>query len=159
MSSVKLSYSCMFLGVRKVQCSADGENLYFSWTSEITTRLENGNSTLLLDKNCNVNITCHVENHVSHIHRSIELHSCSGESVFFFNNNKFSNSSNNDEASALMWLLMRWWVCLFNIMIWQTKNNAAIYEYTGKFYFCSINGNRSWRSHTHFIACWLASSN
>ncbi|KAK2829103.1 hypothetical protein Q7C36_017093 [Tachysurus vachellii] len=67
-SSVKVSYSCLSPGIRKVSCSADGDNLHFSWTSDLKlfTRLEDGNSSLLLEQN-HGNVTCHVENHVSSI--------------------------------------------------------------------------------------------
>ncbi|XP_047657150.1 uncharacterized protein LOC113648365 isoform X2 [Tachysurus fulvidraco] len=75
-SSVKLSYSCMFFKVRKVFCSADGDNLHFSWTSASNTRLEDDNKTLVLDKIHNYNVTCHVENHVSRVHNSINLPTC-----------------------------------------------------------------------------------
>ncbi|KAK3552861.1 hypothetical protein QTP86_024258 [Hemibagrus guttatus] len=75
-SSVKLSYSCLFPEVRKVYCSADGDNLHFNWTSESITRLEDENKTLVLDKKHNEKVTCHVENHVSHDHNSIQLPKC-----------------------------------------------------------------------------------
>ncbi|XP_053544390.1 uncharacterized protein LOC128635427 isoform X1 [Ictalurus punctatus] len=75
-SSVSIQYNCLFPEVRKVHCSADGDNLQFSWTSESTIRLENENSTLVLDKNNDGNVTCHVENHVSRDNNSIELQSC-----------------------------------------------------------------------------------
>ncbi|XP_060748611.1 uncharacterized protein LOC132861213 [Tachysurus vachellii] len=76
-SSVKVSYSCLSPGIRKVSCSADGDNLHFSWTSDLKlfTRLEDGNSSLLLEQN-HGNVTCHVENHVSSVQRSTELHPC-----------------------------------------------------------------------------------
>ncbi|XP_060748601.1 uncharacterized protein LOC132861207 [Tachysurus vachellii] len=75
-SSVKLSYSCLFFKVRKVFCSADGDNLHFSWTSALNTRLEDDNKTLVLDKIHNNNVTCHVENHISRVHNSINLLTC-----------------------------------------------------------------------------------
>ncbi|XP_047657173.1 uncharacterized protein LOC113659135 isoform X3 [Tachysurus fulvidraco] len=75
-SSVKLSYSCLFFKVRKVFCSADGDNLHFSWTSVSITRLEDDNKTLVLDKIHNNNVTCHVENHISREHNSIKLPTC-----------------------------------------------------------------------------------
>ncbi|XP_047657169.1 uncharacterized protein LOC113651602 isoform X3 [Tachysurus fulvidraco] len=75
-SSVKLSYSCFFFKVRKVFCSADGDNLHFSWTSVSITRLEDDNKTLVLDKIHNNNVTCHVENHISREHNSIILLTC-----------------------------------------------------------------------------------
>ncbi|KAK2829104.1 hypothetical protein Q7C36_017094 [Tachysurus vachellii] len=75
-SSVKVTYSCLFLKVRKVFCSADGDNLHFSWTSALNTRLEDDNKTLVLDKIHNNNVTCHVENHISRVHNSINLPTC-----------------------------------------------------------------------------------
>ncbi|KAF4092384.1 hypothetical protein AMELA_G00020450 [Ameiurus melas] len=75
-SSVSIQYNCFFSEVRKVHCSADGDNLHFSWTSVSAIRLENENSTLILDKNNDGNVTCHVKNHVSRNNNSIELHSC-----------------------------------------------------------------------------------
>ncbi|GAA6092864.1 uncharacterized protein LOC113659137 [Tachysurus ichikawai] len=83
-SSVKVSYSCLFSEVRKVNCSADGDNLHFSWTSafNMVPQLKNKNSTVLLDKDDQGNITCHVENHVSRDHDTAELHQCTGFMVF-----------------------------------------------------------------------------
>ncbi|XP_058271502.1 T-cell surface antigen CD2-like [Hemibagrus wyckioides] len=75
-SSVELSYSCLFSEVRKVYCSADGDNLRFSWTSDSITRLEDDNKTLVLDKKHNDKVTCHVENHVSQSQNSTELPEC-----------------------------------------------------------------------------------
>ncbi|GAA6081812.1 uncharacterized protein LOC113659134 isoform X4, partial [Tachysurus ichikawai] len=77
-SSVKVTYSCLSPGVMKVFCSADGDNLHFSWTSALSTRLEDDNKTLVLDKihNNNNNVTCHVKNHISHEHNSIKLPTC-----------------------------------------------------------------------------------
>ncbi|XP_058271489.1 uncharacterized protein LOC131369076 [Hemibagrus wyckioides] len=75
-SSVELSYSCLFSEVRKVYCSADGDNLRFNWTSDSITRLEDDNKTLVLDKKHNDKVTCHVENHVSQSQNSTELPEC-----------------------------------------------------------------------------------
>ncbi|KAK3515969.1 hypothetical protein QTP86_004242, partial [Hemibagrus guttatus] len=80
-SSVKLSYSCFFHEVRKVYCSADGDNLNFIWTSESITRLEDDNKTLVLDKKHNEKVTCHVTNQVSLDHNSIELNSCTAKPI------------------------------------------------------------------------------
>ncbi|XP_047657174.1 uncharacterized protein LOC113659137 [Tachysurus fulvidraco] len=79
-SSVKVSYSCLSSGVMKVTCSADGDNLHFSWTSDFNTlpQLENGTSTVTLEQDQQGNITCHVENHVSRDHDTAELHQCPG---------------------------------------------------------------------------------
>ncbi|XP_047657161.1 uncharacterized protein LOC113659133 isoform X2 [Tachysurus fulvidraco] len=79
-SSVKVSYNCLFSGVMKVTCSADGDNLHFSWTSDFKTlpQLENGTSTVTLEQHHQGNITCHVENHVSRHHDTAELHQCPG---------------------------------------------------------------------------------
>ncbi|GAA6092866.1 uncharacterized protein LOC113659134 isoform X4 [Tachysurus ichikawai] len=77
-SSVTLSYSCMFPQVRKVYCSADGDNLHFSWNSDSITQFENNNKTLVLDKKIhNVHVTCHVKNNVSNDTNSIKLPECS----------------------------------------------------------------------------------
>ncbi|KAK3521115.1 hypothetical protein QTP86_015409, partial [Hemibagrus guttatus] len=75
-SSVKLSYSCLFSEVRKVYCSADGDNLHFNWTFDSIIRMEDNNKTLVLDKKHNEKVTCHVKNHVSHNHNSIDLLEC-----------------------------------------------------------------------------------
>ncbi|XP_058271513.1 uncharacterized protein LOC131369091 [Hemibagrus wyckioides] len=82
-SSVELSYSCLFSEVRKVYCSADGDNLRFNWTSDSITRLEDDNKTLVLDKKHNEKVTCHVENHISHNHNSIELPECADFTIVF----------------------------------------------------------------------------
>ncbi|XP_047657175.1 uncharacterized protein LOC113659143 [Tachysurus fulvidraco] len=83
-SSVKLSYSYLFSDVRKVFCSADGDNLHFSWTSESITRLEDDNKTLVLDKMHNEKVTCHVKNHVNRDYNSIELPKFTSLTVFVF---------------------------------------------------------------------------
>ncbi|KAF4092388.1 hypothetical protein AMELA_G00020550, partial [Ameiurus melas] len=71
-------YSCVSPGVMKVYCSADGDNLHFNWTSDLNTlpQLENGTSTVILNKDHHGNVTCHVENHISHDNNTTELHSC-----------------------------------------------------------------------------------
>ncbi|KAB5554213.1 hypothetical protein PHYPO_G00047580 [Pangasianodon hypophthalmus] len=62
----------------KVYCSADGDNLRFNWTSDLNTlpQLENGNSTLTLNKDHHGKVTCRVENHVSYSNNTTELHPC-----------------------------------------------------------------------------------
>ncbi|XP_053544422.1 uncharacterized protein LOC128635436 [Ictalurus punctatus] len=78
-SSVKVWYSCLCAEVRKAHCSADGDNLRFIWTADLSTltQLGTAHSTFLLDKNHQGNITCNIENHVSHDRKTIELHPCS----------------------------------------------------------------------------------
>ncbi|KAF5893325.1 uncharacterized protein DAT39_016959, partial [Clarias magur] len=78
-SSVKVSHSCSSPGVMKVSCSADGDDLNFSWASDLNTlsQLENTNRTLILDKDHRGKVTCSVENHVSRDHVTTELHPCS----------------------------------------------------------------------------------
>ncbi|KAB5554211.1 hypothetical protein PHYPO_G00047550 [Pangasianodon hypophthalmus] len=76
-SSVKLSYSCLFPEVRKVYCSADGDNLRFNWTPESAIRLENENSTLVLEKTHIASVICRVENHISNDSGTITLEQCS----------------------------------------------------------------------------------
>ncbi|KAK2829106.1 hypothetical protein Q7C36_017096 [Tachysurus vachellii] len=77
-SSVTLSYSCMLPQVRKVYCSADGDNLQFSWNSDTITQFENNNKTLVLDKKIhNIDVTCHAKNNVSNDTKSIKLPECS----------------------------------------------------------------------------------
>ncbi|KAK3552860.1 hypothetical protein QTP86_024259 [Hemibagrus guttatus] len=75
-SSVKLSYSCLFSEVKKVYCSADGDDLHFNWTPDSIIRMENDNKTLVLDKKHNEKVTCNVKNHVSRDHNSIDLLEC-----------------------------------------------------------------------------------
>ncbi|KAK3521117.1 hypothetical protein QTP86_015411 [Hemibagrus guttatus] len=77
-SSVKLSYRCLSSEVRKVYCSADGDNLHFNWTPDSIIRMENDNKTLVLDKKHNEKVTCHVKNHVSRDHNSTDLLECAG---------------------------------------------------------------------------------
>ncbi|KAK2829568.1 hypothetical protein Q7C36_017558 [Tachysurus vachellii] len=76
--SVKLFYSCLFSGVKKVNCSADGDNLQFSWTftSASYTWLEDDNKTLVLYGKSNDIVTCHVKNDISHDQNSIKLSMC-----------------------------------------------------------------------------------
>ncbi|MCI4385395.1 hypothetical protein PGIGA_G00049950, partial [Pangasianodon gigas] len=64
----------------KVYCSADGDNLRFNWTPDLNTlpQLENGNSTLTLNKDHHGKVTCRVENHVSYNYNTTELHPCPG---------------------------------------------------------------------------------
>ncbi|KAK3519813.1 hypothetical protein QTP70_006490, partial [Hemibagrus guttatus] len=77
-SSVKLSYSCLPTGVMKVNCSADGDNLHFSWSSDFNAlpQLENGTSTVILEQDHQGKVTCHVENHISRDNNSVDLHQC-----------------------------------------------------------------------------------
>ncbi|XP_034165740.2 uncharacterized protein LOC113527892 isoform X2 [Pangasianodon hypophthalmus] len=83
-SSVKVTYSCLSPELRKVCCSADGDNLHFHWNSDLIklTQLEDENSAFLLDKNNHGNVSCHVKNHVSHDHNTIAVHPCPGFMVF-----------------------------------------------------------------------------
>ncbi|XP_076842881.1 T-cell surface antigen CD2-like isoform X2 [Brachyhypopomus gauderio] len=77
-SSVEVSYSCMS-SKRTVSCSSKGDQLHFNWTlsgNRITHQLDDGNRTLLLEKEQVGQITCHVQNHISHGQSSIELHQC-----------------------------------------------------------------------------------
>ncbi|KAK3519809.1 hypothetical protein QTP70_006483 [Hemibagrus guttatus] len=76
-SSVKVSYSCLSLGMR-VNCSADGDNLRFSWTSDFNAlpQIENETSTVVLEQDHQRKVTCHVENHVSRDHDTVDLHQC-----------------------------------------------------------------------------------
>ncbi|KAK3520858.1 hypothetical protein QTP70_034725 [Hemibagrus guttatus] len=75
-SSVNVSHSCLTPGF--VICSADGDNLHFNWTSDFNSlpQLENWTSTVTVDKDHQGNLTCHVENHVSRDHKTVELHPC-----------------------------------------------------------------------------------
>ncbi|KAF5893322.1 hypothetical protein DAT39_016960, partial [Clarias magur] len=104
-SSVKVSYSCLTPGVMKVSCSADGDNLRFNWASDLNTlpQLENGNSTLILDKDHHGNITCYVENHVSRDHITTELHPCpvSSFSPSQYNNNAHARDQDVEYAEVV----------------------------------------------------------
>ncbi|XP_060758480.1 uncharacterized protein LOC132869167 [Neoarius graeffei] len=77
-SSVKVSCSCLATEVMKVDCSADGDNLRFTWTSDsnIVVLLENGNRSFELVKDDHRSVTCHVENHVSCETETTELCPC-----------------------------------------------------------------------------------
>ncbi|XP_058232525.1 uncharacterized protein LOC131344321 isoform X3 [Hemibagrus wyckioides] len=77
-SSVKVSHSCLSTVTVKVNCSADGDNLRFSWTSDVNTlpQLKNGSSIDIQEQNHQGNVTCHVENHVSRDHDTVELLQC-----------------------------------------------------------------------------------
>ncbi|XP_060758363.1 uncharacterized protein LOC132869019 [Neoarius graeffei] len=83
-SSVKVSCSCLATEVMKVDCSADGDNLRFTWTSDSNTflQLKNGTRSFELVKDHHGSVTCHVENHVSHETDTTELCSCPGFMVF-----------------------------------------------------------------------------
>ncbi|XP_076853516.1 uncharacterized protein LOC143508763 [Brachyhypopomus gauderio] len=78
-SSVKVSYSCVS-SKRTVSCSSEGDQLHFNWTlsgNRITHQLDDGNRTLLLEEEQVGQITCHVQNHISHGQSSIAVHQCS----------------------------------------------------------------------------------
>ncbi|XP_076842843.1 uncharacterized protein LOC143487652 isoform X4 [Brachyhypopomus gauderio] len=82
-SSVKVSYSCLS-SKKTVSCSSEGDQLHFNWTlsgNRITHQLDDGNKTLLLEKEQVGNVTCHVQNHISHGQSSVELHQCPGTST------------------------------------------------------------------------------
>ncbi|XP_053544347.1 uncharacterized protein LOC108280967 isoform X3 [Ictalurus punctatus] len=96
-SSVNMWYSCLSPGVMKVYCSADGDNLRFNWTSDLNTfpQLENGSSTVVLNKDHHGNVTCHVENHVSRDHNTTELHPCPEPTTAVI-----SSTTSNDVTSS-----------------------------------------------------------
>ncbi|KAL6475947.1 hypothetical protein MHYP_G00144460 [Metynnis hypsauchen] len=73
-SSVEVTDSCFSSKKRRVSCSSDGDSLHFSWTLSEIAKVADGNKTLLLDTVGNV--TCHVKNHVSRGHKTIELQKC-----------------------------------------------------------------------------------
>ncbi|KAK1799048.1 hypothetical protein P4O66_007316, partial [Electrophorus voltai] len=78
-SSVVVKDNCFSSERRTVSCSSEGEQLHFSWTlsgTRITHLLDDGTKTLLLEKEYDGNVTCHVYNHVSHGQSSILLHQC-----------------------------------------------------------------------------------
>ncbi|XP_060758483.1 uncharacterized protein LOC132869168 isoform X2 [Neoarius graeffei] len=104
-SSVKVSYSCISPGVTKVDCSADGDNLRFSWTYTLS-ELENRKHTLILDQNYHGNVTCLVENNVSRETLTTELYPCTVTS---------STQCNNDESvsSSIFWMFLNSWTCEF----------------------------------------------
>ncbi|XP_035389228.1 uncharacterized protein LOC118242400 [Electrophorus electricus] len=78
-SSVVVKDNCFSSERRTVSCSSEGEQLHFNWTfsgTRITHQLDDGTKTLLLEKEYDGNVTCHVKNHVSHGQSSILLHQC-----------------------------------------------------------------------------------
>ncbi|XP_046722804.1 uncharacterized protein LOC124397303 isoform X2 [Silurus meridionalis] len=77
-SSVSVWYKCLASEDIKVHCSAEGDDLTYSWTSDFNTLslLENGTSTLTLNKGHHGNVTCYVKNHVSQSHNSTVLQPC-----------------------------------------------------------------------------------
>ncbi|KAI5085739.1 hypothetical protein C0J45_3274 [Silurus meridionalis] len=83
-SSVSVWYKCLASEDIKVHCSAEGDDLTYSWTSDFNTLslLENGTSTLTLNKGHHGNVTCYVKNHVSQHHNTTVLQPCPGFRVF-----------------------------------------------------------------------------
>ncbi|XP_046722796.1 hemicentin-1-like isoform X1 [Silurus meridionalis] len=79
-SSVSVWYKCLASEDIKVHCSAEGDDLTYSWTSDFNTlsQLENGTSTLTLNKGHHGNVTCYVKNHVSQSHNTTVLQPCPG---------------------------------------------------------------------------------
>ncbi|KAI5609617.1 hypothetical protein C0J50_12123, partial [Silurus asotus] len=77
-SSVSVWYKCLASEDIKVHCSAEGDDLTYSWTSNFNTlsQLENGTSTLTLNKGQHGNVTCYVKNHVSQSYNTTELQPC-----------------------------------------------------------------------------------
>ncbi|KAI5608736.1 hypothetical protein C0J50_12202, partial [Silurus asotus] len=77
-SSVSVWYKCLASKDIKVHCSAKGDDLTYSWTSDFNTlsQLENGISTLTLNKGHHGNVTCYVKNHVSQSHKTTVLQPC-----------------------------------------------------------------------------------
>ncbi|KAI5628906.1 hypothetical protein C0J50_2608 [Silurus asotus] len=77
-SSVSVWYKCLASEDIKVHCSAEGDDLTYSWTSDFNTisQLENGTSTLTLNKGHHGNVTCYVKNHVSQSHNTTVLQPC-----------------------------------------------------------------------------------
>ncbi|XP_026792955.2 uncharacterized protein LOC113540583 [Pangasianodon hypophthalmus] len=114
-SSVKVSYSCLSHGIRKVYCSADGDNLRFHGTSDLNlvSQLEDGISTFLLEQS-HGNVTCYVENHVSSEQNSTELHPCLMTS--------FTQSNTGFMVFLSVWL--------FEVIILLSLLVGAFYIYT-----------------------------
>ncbi|KAI5628907.1 hypothetical protein C0J50_2609 [Silurus asotus] len=77
-SSVSVWYKCLASEDITVHCSAEGDDLTYIWTSDFNTlsQLENGTSTLTLNKGQHGNVTCYVKNHVSQSHNSTVLQPC-----------------------------------------------------------------------------------
>ncbi|KAF7698369.1 hypothetical protein HF521_004879 [Silurus meridionalis] len=84
-TTVNLWYTCLSSEGMKVYCSADGDNITYSWTSNLhpLAQLENGTNNHTLSKEHNGKVTCFIENHVSHHHNTTVLHQCSSESIFY----------------------------------------------------------------------------
>ncbi|XP_035380118.1 uncharacterized protein LOC113587931 [Electrophorus electricus] len=83
-SSVVVKDNCFSSERRTVSCSSEGDQLHFNWTlsgTRITHLLDDGIKTLLLEKEYDGNVTCHVKNNVSHGQSSILLHQCPGTST------------------------------------------------------------------------------
>ncbi|KAF7698368.1 hypothetical protein HF521_004878 [Silurus meridionalis] len=76
-SSVSVWYSCLASEDIKLHCSADGDDLTYSWTSDFNPQLENGSSTLTLSKGHHGNVTCYVKNQVSQSQYTTKLQPCS----------------------------------------------------------------------------------
>ncbi|XP_060757178.1 uncharacterized protein LOC132868362 [Neoarius graeffei] len=115
-SSVKVSCSCLATEVMKVDCSADGDNLRFTWTSDSNTlvQLENATRSFKLVKDYHGSVTCHVENHVSRETDTTELCTCPVIS---------STQCNN----GLMVFVSVW---LFEVIILLSLLMGAFYIYT-----------------------------
>ncbi|XP_062875052.1 uncharacterized protein LOC134336259 isoform X2 [Trichomycterus rosablanca] len=77
-SSVTVTENCLSIPQRKVFCTADGDELQYWWTVELSFPhgLDKENQTLLLDKNSTGSFTCHVKNHISSETRTFNLQPC-----------------------------------------------------------------------------------
>ena len=74
--------SCFSSLKRRVSCSSDGDQLHISWTLSgfaLGYQLADGNKTLLLDRDDAGNVTCYVQNHISHGEKATELGQCPGK--------------------------------------------------------------------------------
>ncbi len=76
--SVNVSISCSSSGAMRASCSSDGDQILYSWTLNGGPWMD-GDSSIDLDNVTDGNISCSVENHVSHGQKTISFEPCSGE--------------------------------------------------------------------------------
>ncbi|XP_051505367.1 uncharacterized protein LOC127412770 [Myxocyprinus asiaticus] len=73
--SVEVSVNCSSSGEKRVSCSSEGDQLIFSWTLN-GQKLEDGNNIIHLDEETSGNVTCTVNNRVSHGQNTTSVNRC-----------------------------------------------------------------------------------
>ncbi|XP_051514058.1 uncharacterized protein LOC127417862 [Myxocyprinus asiaticus] len=97
--SVEVSIKCWSSGEKRASCSSEGDQLIFSWTLN-GQKLENRNNTIHLDEETSGNITCTVNNHVSHGQKNTSVNRCPGTTTATVTSHLNPTVANSTQTSS-----------------------------------------------------------